>query len=161
MNIFEYAMNMEKDGENYYRELAQGTEDKGLKNILNMLADDEVKHYKIFNEMNKNEKPEMIQTQVLTRAKNIFSQLKEENATFDHDMPQKELYEKAQQVERRSHEFYEEKAKEVEDPHHKELLLSIAGEEKRHYFLLENIIQYISRPQQWVENAEFHHLEEY
>ncbi len=161
MNIFEFAMKMEKDGENYYRELAQGTEDKGLKNILNMLADDEVKHYKIFDEMKKNEKPEMAQTQVLSNAKNLFSAMKKEKATLNHDMPQIELYEKAQEVERKSQDFYEQKSKEFDDPYHKELFLRIAEEEKRHYFLLENIIQYIARPQQWVENAEFHHLDEY
>lgn len=161
MDIFEFAMKMEKDGENYYRELAQGTDDKGLKNILNMLADDEVKHYKIFDELKKNEKPEMAQTQVLSNAKNVFSELKEKDVTFDHDMPQKELYEKAQKVERQSQEFYEQKSREADDPYHKEILLKIADEEKRHFFLLENIIQYISKPQQWVDNAEFHHLDEY
>ncbi|GAH41605.1 unnamed protein product [marine sediment metagenome] len=45
MNIFEYAMKMEKDGEEYYRQLAQQTTNKGLQTILTMLADEEVKHY--------------------------------------------------------------------------------------------------------------------
>lgn len=34
-------------------------------------------------------------------------------------------------------------------------------EEKKHYFLLDNIIEFVSRPEQWLENAEFYHLEEY
>jgi rubrerythrin len=44
MNIYEYAMKMEKDSENYYSGLANKTDDAGLKNILKMLANDEVKH---------------------------------------------------------------------------------------------------------------------
>ena len=47
MNIYKYAMKMEKDSENYYRELANKTGDLGLQNILKMLANDEVKHYHI------------------------------------------------------------------------------------------------------------------
>jgi len=47
MNIFEYAMQMEKDGEDYYRQLAQQTVNKGMRTILAMLADEEVKHYNV------------------------------------------------------------------------------------------------------------------
>jgi hypothetical protein len=39
MNIFEYAMQIEKDGEDYYRQLAQQTVSKGMRTILAMLAD--------------------------------------------------------------------------------------------------------------------------
>lgn len=53
MNIYEYAMKAEKDGERYYRELANKTDDVGLKSILMMLADEEVKHYVVFDKMNK------------------------------------------------------------------------------------------------------------
>ncbi len=34
MNIFEYAMQMEKDSEDYYRQLAQQTVSKGMRTIL-------------------------------------------------------------------------------------------------------------------------------
>ena len=34
MNIFIYAMQMEKDGEDFYYQLAQQTLDKGLRTIL-------------------------------------------------------------------------------------------------------------------------------
>jgi rubrerythrin len=44
---------------------------------------------------------------------------------------------------------------------HKEIFLKLADEEKKHYFLLENIIDFVSRPQKWLENAEFYHLDEY
>jgi len=41
------------------------------------------------------------------------------------------------------------------------LIHRIAKEEKRHAVVLENIIEMILRPEQWVENAEFNHMEEY
>ena len=51
MNIFDYAMQMEKDGEVYYREIAEKTSNKGVRNILKMLADAELMHYEIFEKM--------------------------------------------------------------------------------------------------------------
>ena len=44
MDIFEYAMKMEKDGEAYYRQLAKQV-GKILGAVFTMLADEEVKHY--------------------------------------------------------------------------------------------------------------------
>jgi len=82
MNIFEYAMQMEKDGEEYYRQLAGKTANKGLQTILTMLADEEVKHYKTIEKM-KTAKPEMVETTILPDAKNIFIQIKESSKNFD------------------------------------------------------------------------------
>jgi rubrerythrin len=159
MNIFKFAMQMEKDGEAFYRNLSGKVGNIGLKTILNMIADDEVKHYKIFEALFKNTKPSLAETKILKNSKNIFSQMKGEN--IESNIEQIDLYKKAQGIERMSEEFYREKAGEVKNPAQKKLLLKIADEEKRHFFLLENIILFVSRPKTWLENAEFVHLEEY
>jgi len=160
MDIFEYAMQMEKDGETYYRQLVEQTDNKGLKTIFSMLADEEVKHYEVVKQM-KTQSPQMAQTQVLTEAKNVFVQMKESGDTFDIDARQVELYKKAQDIEKKSQDFYSEKAQEVTQEHQKETFRQLAAEEEKHYFLLDNIIQFVSRPDTWLENAEFHHLEAY
>ena len=160
MNIFEYAMQMEKDGENYYHQLAQQTANIGLKTILTMLADEETKHYNAIEKM-KTADPQMAETKILTDAKNIFVQIKESNEEFGFDIGQTELYKKAQDIEKKSRVFYLEKANEVEEEYQKEIFLRLAEEEKKHFFLLENIIEFVSRPEHWLEDAEFFHLEEY
>ncbi|MFZ2147722.1 MAG: ferritin family protein [Sedimentisphaerales bacterium] len=160
MNIFEYAMQMEKDGEEYYRQLARQTANKGLKTILTMLADEEVRHYKAIEKM-KTAEPEMVGTTILSDAKNIFIQIRESNENFNYDTEQIQFYKKAQDIEEKTRDFYLEKANEVEEKYQKEVLLKLADEEKKHYFLLENIIEFVSRPETWLENAEFYHLEEY
>ena len=159
MNIFKFAMQMEKDGEKFYRNLAEEVGSAGLKTILNMLADDEVKHYEIFKAMSKNKETSLSETKILKKSKNIFMRIQGEK--IEPNIEQIDLYKKAQEIELKSQEFYEEKAKEVTNVAQKKLLLKIAEEEKRHYFLLENIIVFISRPRTWLENAEFFHLEEY
>lgn len=160
MNIFDHAMQMEKDGEKLYRDLAQKSENIGIKNIFNMLADDEVKHYKVFEDMKKNEKSQMADTEVLASAKNVFTQLKKEK-TFDQKGTQLDLYKKAQELEKKSEEFYLQKAEEVKDSYQKEIMLKIAEEEKKHYFLLDNIVQFVSAPERWLEDAEFSYFDEY
>ena len=80
MNIYKYAMKMEKDSENYYRELANKTGDVGLRNILKMLANDEVKHYHIIEQMMKSDVSiELAETDILENAKNIFVKIKGKN----------------------------------------------------------------------------------
>jgi len=160
MNIFEYAMQMEKDGENYYHQLAKKVNNKGIQTILTMLADEEVKHYNALVKIQA-QKPQMAETTILTDAKNVFEQMKEGNEKFNIDVNQIELYKEAQKIEERSINFYLEKADEVTEEYQKELFLKLAEEEKKHYFLLENIIEFVSRPQTWLENAEWHHLDEY
>lgn len=161
MDIFEFAMQKEKYSENYYRQLANQTTDVGLRKILNMLADEEAKHYSVVEQM-KSKIPESVcSTDVLSEAKDIFKQMRENVEEFDLDIKQTELYRKAQDIEKNSRDFYLEKADEVTEKSQKEIFLKLAEEEKKHYFLLDNIIEFVSRPEHWLENAEFHHLEEY
>jgi rubrerythrin len=160
MDIYEYAMKMEKDGETYYRELAGKTVNKGLKNIFTMLADAEVVHYDIFRKMRDKEKVATGQTEILSGVKNIFEKLREEKDTEVNDT-EIELYKKAQEVEKASRDFYLKQAEEVQDTARKEIFLKIADEENKHYFILERIIDFVSRPLTWLENPEWYHLEEY
>lgn len=159
MNIFEYAMQMEKDGEEYYRTLARQTDNKGLQTILTMLADEEVKHFRAIERIQTTE-PHMAETTILTDARNIFVQIKESGESFDFDIKQTDLYRKAQDIEKESQDFYREKANEVTKEYQRELFLKLADEEGKHYFLLDNIIEFVSKPEHWLENAEFFHSEE-
>ncbi|MBN1584729.1 MAG: ferritin family protein [Anaerolineae bacterium] len=159
MNIYEFAMRMEQDGEAFYRDLASKSNQPGVKRILTMLADDEVKHYHTVKKMAENAAPTMAGTTILADAKNVFAGM--QGTSLDLKGAQSDVYRQAQEIERQSQTFYEEKASEVTDPDAQALLLKIADEEKRHYFLLDHVIEFLDRPRTWIENAEFNHLEDY
>ena len=161
MNIFDYAMQMEQDGEAYYRELASKCHVQGLKKILNMLADDEVGHYNTFKNLKAGTDAEVPGSTVLENAKNVFQEIKDTETGFDFDVSEIDQYNKAIEIEKKSEDFYREKANEVEQPGVKDILLNIAEDEKKHRFLLKNTVEFISRPKTWIENAEFYHLDEY
>jgi rubrerythrin len=160
MDIFDYALQMEKDGETFYREIAKKTGNKGLQTILTMLADEEVKHYQAIESMKQN-KYQMTETNVLDDARNIFTKMEDQDEKFEPDQEQAELYARAQEIEKKSQQFYQEKAGQTDKDDQKKLFERLAKEEEKHYFLLDNIIAFVSRPKQWLENAEWHHLEEY
>jgi len=162
MNIYKYAMKMEKDSENYYRELANQTEDIGLQNILKMLTDEEVRHYNIIEQMMKSKaSAELAETDILKKVNNIFIKIKGKNLVFNFDLPQINLYRKAQEIEEKSYKFYIEMSDKVEIEPQRKVFLKLAGEEKKHMFLLENLVEFVSRPETWIENAEFNHLDDY
>lgn len=160
MDIYEYAMQMELDGKNYYLDLAKKTSNSGLQNILAIMAESEAKHYDTILKMKNNDKMQYSEdTEVLTKAKNIFIRMKEEKE-LDTDISQLELYKKALEIEIGSQKFYLEKADEEKDPHRKEIFIKLAGEEKSHCVILENLISFVSQPDNWLENPEWYHLDE-
>lgn len=160
MDVYEFAMKMEKDGESYYRELISKTANKGLKSIFNYLADAEVVHYNTFKKMRDNEKVQMTPAKILTDVRNIFEKMKEQKDT-DVNIAQIEMYKRAEDIEKASEVFYRKQGSEASNPAHREIFLKIAEEEKQHYFILERIIDFVSRPLTWLENPEWYHLEDY
>jgi rubrerythrin len=161
MNVYDYAMQLEKDGESYYREAASRSTHKGLTRILTMLADAEVIHYGIFSKMKEHKSWQLPDTTILKEVKNIFVKMKEEGGLESIGVSEIDLYTKAQDIEKMTEDFYLEKAARVEDTTERATFLQVAGEENKHYFILQQIIDFVSRPSQWLEDAEWYHLEEY
>ena len=161
MNIVDYALKMEKDGEAYYRDLAATAGNKGIKEIFNMLAEAEANHYQSFLKLKQNLPILAYDENIFARAKNIFQQMQLDQDPLDVQIGQVEAYKKARDIEIESRQFYLKKADELFDPVEKELCLKIAEEEKQHIILLETIIDFLSRPATWLENAEWRHLDSY
>ncbi|MEN8257585.1 MAG: ferritin family protein [Thermodesulfobacteriota bacterium] len=165
MNIFGYAMQMEKDGENYYRKLAKECNNVGLRGIFTMLADEEVKHYKVVEKLTKKDKtPQLAETNILENVKNIFIEMKDVKQDLHIDTSEEaDNYRKARDIEDMSQKFYLEKADQVEGEQARQIFLQLAHEEERHLRIMENIVEFVSRtePGHWLENAEWTHLDEY
>jgi rubrerythrin len=161
MDVFDYAMQLERDGESYYRDAAARSANKGLRNILVMLADAEVKHFDTFKQMKDNRPAELADATILQDVKNIFITMREEGGLEGLAVAEIELYKGAQEIEKKTETFYLEKADQVVDTAQSEAFRRIANEENKHYLILEQIIEFVSRPSHWLENAEWYHLDEY
>ena len=155
MNVYEYSMKVEKEGEAYYREMAAAAQNNGLKKIFTMLADEEVKHYNVFKNMMKKEDMNLEDLDLITDTKTIFQTLLEEKDNVTFDVDQIQFYKDAIAREENSHDFYAEKAKDIKNDKEKEIFLHIAKEEIKHKEVLEEIVIFLEEPADWVASAEF------
>lgn len=166
MNIFDFALTMEKDGEEFYRKLGKESQAAGLKAIFSFLADAEGRHYDIVLKMKQNQTPKGLDTPVLDQAENIFAGMSPATVADLADPQSTDrcvaLYRQAQEVEKKSMEFYAAKAAELGDGPQKAMLLKLSEEEKRHFWIMYNLVEHVGRTDHgWIEFAEWNHLEEY
>ncbi len=161
MNIFDFAIQLKKQKEQYYRDLSEKVQNQGLKNVLSMLADEEHQHCQATEHAKAKTPAKIANTTILSGARACFEKMKNSGEKIDINVSEAGIYRKAMQLEEKSFKFYEKKAEQVENENQKEIFKKIAEEDKKHYFLLENIMDFVARPQSWLENAEFCQLEEY
>jgi len=161
MDIFEFAMEKETYAEQFYRELADRTDSTGLKNVLNMLADEEVKHYRTVQAMQTQAGGKPTSTPVLKRAEEIFRGMKDGAERFRFDGGEVNLYRKACEIEKQSRDFYSQKAGEVRNEEHKTIFHQLAEEENKHLTLVQRLCDFVARPETFLEDAEMYHFDDY
>ncbi len=161
MNIIDYALQMEKDGEAYYRELAAKATDVGVKKVFEVLADAEAEHYHTFLQMKQDQPISRSDEKHITKIKNLFAEMNENGVQEEVNKGQIDAYIRARDVEKTSQETYEQKAEELTDPEQKQVCLMIAEEEAKHYVILDNLIEFLQHPSTWVEDAEWRNMEDY
>lgn len=162
MNVFEHAMQMELDGKAYYEEAATKVDSPELKKILLEIASDEQKHYNLFKSMKDGNDVDYVESEgstIFASVKNVFVTLKEENKDFKFPTDAKKLWEQARDVEKKAEEFYRAEAEKLDNEKNASILHKIADEEHRHWVTMENVINFIDHPNQWLENGEWHELD--
>lgn len=140
MDVYEFAMKMETDGEQFYRSLIDRTDDKLLKAVLNILAREEVNHYKILVAM-KNKDPNMPETNIIDDTENIFEQITASGKAFKVNADDIDLYKEAILIEEQSRDFYLGKTDQMFLPEHQEVFRQFAKEEERHRKWLVKIVE--------------------
>lgn len=161
MDILNFALQFEHDGEVFYRDHALKLKDRNLADILLFLAAEEQKHYQMIKDIKgkTTTKPTSI---FLSDIQNIFSKMDQNHEIFvDDKNVVTEILEKALEIENQSIRFYERTAKEAGNATARDLLLLLKRQEDTHYSLLSSIIEYYETPHLWLENAEFNHLKDY
>jgi len=162
MNVLDYAMKMEMDGQAYYIKLAGQCQITGLSTIFSRLAEDEQKHFEIFQDLKAGSSASsMADTDVVEEAKNIFTDLPRESETLKGMGKDLEAYQHAMKIEADSFRFYEDAADKEPNPAIKKLLLKIAEEEHKHFAVMENIYHFINAPNQYLAWAEFSNFDEF
>ncbi len=162
MNVFDFAMQMEDSGCEYYQNLAGAANLPGLKTIFTSLADDERKHLEIFRSLKAGRQNQaMPETSTLDTAQNVFETLPRDAEALRGMSGTLTAYRHAMKLEADSYRFYEEAAASETDAGVRDLLLQIAGEEYKHFNILENVYNFVNAPNQHLEWGEFSNLGEF
>jgi rubrerythrin len=162
MNVFDFAMEMEDSGKAYYENLAKAASLPGLKTIFTRLAEDEQKHFEIFRDLKAGNKAQtMPESKTLDTAQNVFLLLPRGAEGLKDVTHALAAYRHAMKLEADSFRFYEEAAAKESDAEVQGLLLKIAGEEHKHFNILENIYNFVNAPNQHLVWGEFSNFDEF
>ncbi|NMC57666.1 MAG: ferritin family protein [Eubacteriaceae bacterium] len=158
MDILSFAVKMEREGEKYYKEQADINQNNSLHTIFMNLAQDECHHARIIE--NKLEgiayQPK---AEVSSRTKNVFKNTDNFKMEIKEIPQQIDAYRMAMEKEKESIELYKKLLNETSDD--KALFEFLIAQEEEHYKVLDEIVQFVNRPNEWVGNAEFGKREEY
>jgi rubrerythrin len=161
MNIFEIALTKEQEVKAYYEKLAGETTLTGVKNIFLLLAADEQRHYDAVLSMKNKAGCEVpADSTALEVAREVLGDF------FGDMVPASKLknsldsYRQALLIEAESIQFYEGILESGQDESLKKLLATILCQEREHYSIVENLYEYVLRPEYFLAWAEFSNLRE-
>lgn len=160
-DVLEIAKTIETEGRDQYLRLAESALNREVAGVFRFLADEEERHYQMFERMQKNLPEESSKpSDLLLKAKSVLKSISIENIPPNFGDAESS-YQKALELEKRSVEFYEKLAVDKDLTGQAGVVALILGEERRHVRLMEEMIQFMLQPKLWLENAEWNHLDEY
>ena len=166
MNIFDYALKMELDGEQYYRQLAEQVQYEDLKKVFYGLAEDEQRHYKIIQAVQNETAEKLKENPLLNTVQNVFvinaKPLKDNQELIARlKSEQIDVYRAALEKEKESVALYSKLKDELTGQEEKAVCTKLMLEEEKHVEVIDNIIDMLNHVNDWVEAAEFNHQDVY
>lgn len=161
MDVLQFALEMELEGELFYRRQSGKYAETPLKTVFDGLAKDEAKHAGILRSKMDAAAYALKAQEKLSGRKNLFSGLKDYKPPVEEMPDQAALYHAALEMEQRSIDLYTDLRTKAADAQTQALFDFLIQEESRHYQILEDVFRFVNRPNEWVESAEFGLREEY
>ena len=159
--VWGLAKSMEKEGIKYYEKCAADPRNRDVAPVFTLLVKEEARHLAVFEKMEKGfSAPANALTPSMARAKKIFAKLAARSRQSEIKPGVESAYKAALKMEQESIKHYSGMMKKLDDLQ-KSALEHIIEEERNHVRLMESFIEYVRRPEEWLENAEFNQLEEY
>ncbi|OSS41411.1 Rubrerythrin [Desulfurella amilsii] len=159
MNAIDYALAFEEDGKKYYNEQSLRSKRDEIRSLFLMLASDEDRHYKIIEKF-KEGVYEYLPTQTFKNMPTLFNNLKNQNIDLSGSEDLLKVYDEAIKIEIKSRDFYKQSALESNNSKEREILEIISNEEDKHRIILENLMEFTRKGKEWVESAEFSHIDQ-
>lgn len=159
MNTIDFAINMELEGQKYYLDLADLNNGNELQAVFLMLADSEKQHAELLKKYKKKEALHLKDQFIRPEFKSVFKDLK--HFRKEHSAKQLDAYRIASEQEEKSIELYKNMKSKAEDVLEEEIYDYLIRQEEEHLILFEELVKLVTRPEEWVESAEFGIREDY
>lgn len=161
MNVFDFAMEIERSGRNFYRSVARETGSAGVRTIFSMMAEDEQKLLERFRAMKAAVRSTTMQDSsvlegVASTLKDILNEREALQITDDL-----EAYQHVTGVEAAICRLYEDAAQREPNPEVQGLLRRIAAEERRELESLQRLFDFVNAPNEFLAWGEFSNLNEF
>jgi len=161
-NIIETAIEIENTGYEYFRSLIDKCSyNEGVKNILIMLAGEQKRQLDSLQSWLDAGKPDFSNSDFFSASRSIFHELKARIDEFSCEIDHLALYRFAQDIQKRALSSYEEALQKFAGSELSGFLNQLITQKKKQLILLDNIIDLLLRPEQWVESPEFGRLDDY
>ena len=159
IETLETALEKEKLAWEAYEKYAKNSHNSGAVEVAKILAKQEEKHFEIISGLLKDARenhPVKTFKDSSFNPKDILSgALKKDVVNVKEDSESlKELLKTALAKEKESFLFYSKAAKDSTEKEIKDIYLYLAGEENKHYVMVDNIIDFTSGPEKWIYNEE-------
>jgi rubrerythrin len=161
MNVFDFAMEIERSGRNFYRSVAQKTGATGVRTIFSMMAEDEQQLLERFRAMKATVRATTMQdSPVLENAANILKDILNERAALQitDDLG---AYHYVMEEEAAICRLYESAASRETNPEVQGLLRRIAAEERRELDSLQRLFDFVNAPNEFLAWGEFSNQSEF
>ena len=161
MNDYQFAIDMELDGVKYYTMQAEFYKYNQLQAVCLLLAEDERNHARILTEKMLARPCQLIVTNTLDKAKNIFADMGDIRIAWKETPSQFDFYKIATKKEQQSIDLYTEYLSKSENDAEKELFRYLIQQEEQHFAVLNELAEMLRHGEEWVEHAEFGIRKEY
>ncbi len=155
LEILQSAINMEKDGREFYLKAAQDSKSSLAKNLFEVLAKEEIIHQEVISEIYEalksgNQWPDARITPVHSEnAENIFSAAIKDPQQQKAASDDLEAVGIALKMEEKAFKLYSGRAKESTYPAETEFYQALAHEEQKHITSLRDTEEYLIDPEGW------------
>jgi rubrerythrin len=154
------AIQLEKDGRQFFEKAAEETKNELGKKMFLKLASDEVRHLVTFEKMFKSLADPKTWKELLKEAPPrermpYFSEKAESRSPVEKGAGEVEALRQALEVERKAIDFFKKVAEQAGDPEASRIFETIAQEEVTHYDLIQAQIDSVTNAGFWFDVGEF------
>ena len=163
MNALKYAVSKEKAAEEFYTEKAQTLKVPGTGEIFKDLAKDERKHFEIVSDLLRQAESGAVTADITLplpanpkeRVEKVFSRFRDVHLPpLSEKTTAREALTYALEIEKQSFDHYSLAAEDADNSETAAVYRFLAGEENKHYNMIDNTIDFIDDPGRWLYEEE-------